>query len=88
MRILIALVSASALIATGPAIAGDARKPSNAAAPGDKMICKRFTRIGTLAGGYKTCKTKKEWDRENANIRTAGQSGYCGPQDGATSGGC
>ena len=88
MRILSALLSASALIATGPAIADSNRKPSTAAAPGDKMICKRFTRIGTLAGGYKTCKTKKEWDRENSNIRTAGQSGYCGPQDGATSGGC
>ena len=85
MRIVIALISASALIAVGPAIAGDNRKPSGAAAPGDKMICKRFTRIGTLAGGYKTCKTKKEWDREHQNIRQLEVTDSC--RDRANGGG-
>ena len=85
MRLLIALLSASALIATGPAIADNSRKPSTAAAPGDKMICKRFTRIGTLAGGYKTCKTKKEWDREHHNIRQLEVADSC--RDRANGGG-
>ena len=85
MRILSALLSASALIATGPAIADSNRKPSTAAAPGDKMICKRFSRIGTLAGGYKTCKTKKEWDREHQNIRQLEVTDSC--RDRANGGG-
>jgi hypothetical protein len=59
-------------------------KPSAAAAPGDKMICKRFARIGSLVASYKTCKTKREWDREHANIRSSGPGGYCGPSETAT----
>jgi hypothetical protein len=75
------------LIAAGPAIAAESRKPSSVAAPGDKMICKRFTRIGTLAGSYRTCKTKHEWDREHENLqklevidscRNRGAGGSCG----------
>jgi hypothetical protein len=68
MRVSLALVSALALLAAGPA-AGEPARNSSAAAPGDKMICKRFTRIGSLVDSYKTCKTKKEWDREHENLQ-------------------
>jgi hypothetical protein len=80
MRLFLTPALAVAL-SIGTAGHAEEQKPSNAAAPGDKMICKRFTKIGTLAGYYRTCKTKKEWDREHSNIRTAGQSGYCGPRE-------
>jgi hypothetical protein len=64
--------------------AAEQHAASPAAAPGDKMICKRFTRIGSLVDSYKVCKTKSEWDREHSNIRTAGSSGYCGPRETST----
>ena len=35
----------------------------------DKIVCKRFVRIGSLVDGYRTCKTKKEWERERATTR-------------------
>ena len=82
----IAALAASISIVT-VAQGAEPAKPSKASAPGDKMICKRFTRIGTLAGHYRTCKTKREWDREHANIRSAGQSGYCGPSETASGAG-
>jgi hypothetical protein len=80
MRLVLTTILVAGLSAAS-AQAAEQPKPSNSAAPGDKVICKRFTRIGTLAGSYKTCKTKSEWDREHSNIRTAGQSGYCGPRE-------
>jgi hypothetical protein len=51
--------------------------PETAAGNPDKIVCKRFTRIGTLAGGYRTCKTKKEWERERDNVRTINWSNPC-----------
>jgi len=38
----------------------------------DKMICKRFIETGSLVRGYRTCKTKREWERERDNIRASG----------------
>jgi hypothetical protein len=83
MRKIVLAAAALSLAAITGAQAAEQPKPSAAAAPGDKMICKRFTRIGTLAGSYKTCKTKSEWDREHSNIRTAGYGSYCGPRETA-----
>ena len=51
----------------------------------DKVVCKRFVRIGTLAGGYRTCKTKREWERERENARTVNWSNPC---KSAESGSC
>jgi hypothetical protein len=51
----------------------------------DKVICKRFVRIGTLAGAYRTCKTKREWERERENARTVNWSNPC---KSAESGSC
>ncbi len=81
MRLIVTTALAMALSTATAAHAAEGRKSSTAAAPGDSLICKKFTKIGTLAGFYKICKTKSEWDREHSNIRTAGQGGYCGPQE-------
>ncbi|HYI41792.1 MAG TPA: hypothetical protein VE053_15905 [Allosphingosinicella sp.] len=43
----------------------------------DKIICKTFTRIGTLAGRDRTCKTKKEWERERADHQDLGRTNSC-----------
>jgi hypothetical protein len=48
-----------------------------AAGQPDKIVCKRFTRIGSLVDGYRTCKTKKEWERERENVRTINWSSPC-----------
>lgn len=51
--------------------------PETAAGNPDKVVCKRFTKIGSLVGGYRTCKTKKEWERERDNVRTINWSNPC-----------
>ena len=50
---------------SAPRHASDAGE-SAAGNPG-KIVCKTFTRIGSLAGRYRTCKTKAEWERERAD---------------------
>ena len=40
--------------------------PEKAAGNPDKIVWKRFVRIGSLVDGYRSCKTKKEWERERA----------------------
>jgi hypothetical protein len=53
----------------------------------DKIVCKRFVRTGSLVDGYRTCKTKWEWERERENVRqlhstdacrSRGDGGSCG----------
>ena len=51
--------------------------PEQAADPDQKVVCKTFTRIGTLAGRYRTCKTKGEWQRERDNLRQVKISDSC-----------
>jgi hypothetical protein len=36
---------------------------------GDKMVCKRFIKTGSLVDGYRECKTKREWERERNTLR-------------------
>ncbi|MEN3745760.1 hypothetical protein TPR58_01175 [Sphingomonas sp. HF-S3] len=36
----------------------------------DEKVCKRFVETGSLVKGYKTCKTRREWDRETAEVRS------------------
>ena len=69
MRAVFALLAVAALAAAGPASAGPPARGSTAADPAEKMICKRFVRTGSLVDGYKTCKTKREWDREHENLQ-------------------
>jgi hypothetical protein len=80
------------LVAAGPATAQtkpvsayDA--PEGAADKQEKLICKRFTETGSLVKGYRTCKSKREWERERDNIRAPRvTSGSCGGS--AAGGGC
>jgi len=52
--------------------------PEQPSDPNEKVVCKSFTRIGTLAGRYRTCKTKAEWERERINLRQVNVSDSCG----------
>ena len=82
--ILCTLAFAAAADAAPPA-RGDA--PETAAGSPDQVVCKRFPTTGTLAGSYRTCKTKGEWARERDNLRqfnvanscrALGEGGACG----------
>jgi hypothetical protein len=46
-------------------------------APRDRIICRRYVRIGSLVDGYRTCKTQAEWDREHENARQFSVSDSC-----------
>jgi len=59
--------------------------PEKASGNPDKVVCKRFVRVGSLVDGYRTCKTKREWERERDNVRTINWSSPCNQAD---SGGC
>jgi len=76
------LASASAAQAA-PRPGADA--PEGAAGNPDKVVCKRFARTGSLADSYRTCKTKREWERERDNVRTINWSNPC---KSAESGSC
>ncbi|HEU0098663.1 MAG TPA: hypothetical protein VFQ67_07790 [Allosphingosinicella sp.] len=56
--------------------------PEKAAGNPDKVVCKRFVRVGSLVDGYRTCKTKREWERERENARTVNWSNPCNSQAG------
>lgn len=84
----VAILFACAVIGASPAQSAPPRgadAPETAAGNPDKVVCKRFTRIGTLAGSYRTCKTKREWERERENLR---QINYSSPCRSAESGTC
>ncbi len=77
-----ALLSATAA-QSAPRQAADA--PERAAGPGDKVVCKRFLKTGSLVDAYRTCKTKAEWQRERDNVR---QVNWSTPCRSANSGNC
>jgi hypothetical protein len=76
------LFSAS-LAQAAPRTGADAAE--RAAGNPDKVVCKRFVRVGSLVDGYRTCKTKREWERERENARTVNWSSPC---KSAESGSC
>jgi hypothetical protein len=43
----------------------------------DRVICRRFVRTGSLVDGYRTCKTRAEWDREHENLQHFSVSDSC-----------
>jgi hypothetical protein len=54
----------------------------------DKIICKRFVETGSLVKGYRTCQTKREWERERDNIRAPrAASGSCNSAESGNCGG-
>jgi hypothetical protein len=74
-----------ALLVAAPVQAPD--KPSRrdvaerSADPADKVICKRFQRIGTLVGSDRVCKSKRDWDRERDALRQPDHAISCGVSD-------
>lgn len=56
--------------------------PEKAAGNPDKVVCKRFVRIGSLVDGYRTCQTKREWERERENARTVNWTNPCNSNAG------
>jgi predicted transglutaminase-like cysteine proteinase len=81
---MLVLASATAVFAADPPKVDNTEKSADS---GDKRICKRFLETGSLVKGYRTCKTKREWEREREAIRSVsssvnscanmGQSGSC-----------
>lgn len=69
------VLAASTAAQSAPRQANDS--PETAAGNPDKIVCKRFTRIGSLVDGYRTCKTKREWETERENLRQAKISDSC-----------
>jgi hypothetical protein len=68
------ILTASAAAEAAPRSADAPEQPSD---PNEKIVCKTFTRIGTLASRYRTCKTKGEWQRERDNLRQVNISDSC-----------
>ena len=66
------------LAAAAPALSAPANDgPERASDKRDKVICKRFEETGSLVKGYRTCKTKWEWERERENLRQFSVSDSC-----------
>jgi hypothetical protein len=64
-----ALLSAvTTVYAVPPASSGTAKS----ADARDQIVCRRFVRTGSLVDGYRTCKTRREWDRDAENLRPTG----------------
>jgi hypothetical protein len=80
MNRFIALTVVGVLAASTPAQSAPRRgvdAPEQPMGNPEKIVCKTFTRIGTLAGRYRTCKTKGEWERERINLRQVNVSDSC-----------
>jgi hypothetical protein len=43
----------------------------------DRIVCRRFTRIGSLVDSYRTCKTNREWAREHENLQHLSATDSC-----------
>jgi hypothetical protein len=66
------------LYGAAPQLAPSATPAKQASNNLDKVICRRFTVTGSLVSSYKTCKTRREWDREHEALRTGPGSNSCG----------
>jgi hypothetical protein len=73
------VLAAPAAAQSGPRPADSVERPDDL---GAKIVCKTFTRIGTLADRYRTCKTKDEWQRERDNLRQVNVSDSCRSRQG------
>jgi hypothetical protein len=81
---IIGVLAASSAAQSAPRQAADA--PEQPSDPNEKIVCKSFTKIGTHAGRYRTCKTKGEWERERINLRQVNVSDSCSTRYNGPSG--
>lgn len=88
MKIFIKLTIASVLVIATAAEPAPRRAdaPEQPSDPNEKIVCKTFTRIGSLADRYRTCKTKAEWQRERDNLRQVNVSDSCRSRQNGMSG--
>ena len=71
---LAALAAATSAAYAAPSATG---AMARAADPRSQIICRRFVRTGSLVDGYRTCKTRAEWDREHENLQHFSVSDSC-----------
>jgi hypothetical protein len=83
-----ALTSATAAATAAYAVPPAANTSQKAVDPRDQIVCRSHLETGSLAHVIRTCKTRREWDDEAANIRASagssinscrqsGQTGQC-----------
>lgn len=77
------LLNGVAAVAATPVSPDDHEKSADS---DTKLICKRFTETGSLVRGYRTCKTKREWQRERDSLRMVHSTNSCAKQ--AETGSC
>jgi len=84
-RTFAAILLAGSLATT--AVAAPARDEAEKSADSqDKIICKRFLETGSLVKGTRTCKPKRDWERErDAARQQSTMSGSCGQAGSGTS---
>jgi hypothetical protein len=81
-----ALASAFAAATAAYAVPPAANTAQKAQDPRDQIVCHSHLETGSLAHVIRTCKTRREWEDDAANIRAArsastscrqGESGQC-----------
>jgi hypothetical protein len=65
-------IIAAAVLAAGPFAAPANAEGMAVRAAADKIVCKRFVPVGTLARAKRTCKTQREWQMERDTARAEG----------------
>jgi hypothetical protein len=78
-------VASACLLAGAPgaqSAARQAKAPGTGAAVGERMVCKTYVRIGTLADRHRVCKSRAEWDEER-KLRELNPSEACRTNDDA-----
>ena len=66
-----ALVSAATAVYATPPATGTPAKADN---PRDRIVCRTYLDTGSLVRSTRSCKTRREWDAEAANLRAASSS--------------
>jgi hypothetical protein len=83
---IVLILAAGGAVAEAPQRSADTAERAGDAQ--DRIICKRFVETGSLVKGYKTCQTKREWERERDNIRSPrSASGSCNSAESGNCGG-
>jgi hypothetical protein len=72
-----AIFTAAALLSAVTTVYADPPAPTTTAKstdPRDQIVCRRNLRTGSLADTVRTCKTRREWDRDAESIRAPSSS--------------
>jgi hypothetical protein len=87
-----ALAAMTAVASAAYALPSDSGTATGASAkaadPRSHIVCRRFVRTGSLVDGYRICKTRGEWDREQENVRQFSVSDSCSTRGEPSHGPC